>query len=363
MKSAVLLFVHFLVLIAKALRPGGIKALIAENLLLKHQLTVLSRARQRAPNLKATDRFLFGMLSLVVAQKRLRSMAVIIQPATLLKFHRTLVNRKYQRLFSNKGHKRSGPKGPTRELIAAIVELKQRNPRYGCPRIAYIVSLTFGIEINKDVVRRILAKHYKPKPGSTQGPSWLSLLGHSKDSLWSIDLFRCESLALKSHWVLVVMDQYSRRIIGFGIHPGDVDSIAVCRMFNRAISGSDAPGHLSSDNDSLFRFHRWQASLRILDIMEIKSVPYAPLSHPFIERVIGTIRREYLDHVPFWNSPDLERKLGEFKDYYNNHRTHAALSGLPPAKFGQQANHVFANINDYSWHQHCHGMFQTPITI
>ena len=118
MKSAVLLFVHFLVLIAKALRPGGIKALIAENLILKHQLTVLSRTRQKAPNLKATDRIVFGMLSLVVARKRLRSAAVIIKPSTLLKFHRALVKRKYRRLFSNTDRRRPGPKGPSRELIA-----------------------------------------------------------------------------------------------------------------------------------------------------------------------------------------------------------------------------------------------------
>ena len=85
-------------------------------------------------------------------------MAIIIKPATLLKFHRALVKRKYRRLFSNKNHKRPGPKGPSGELIAAIVELKQRNPRYGCPRIAYIITLTFSIEINKDIVRRILAK-------------------------------------------------------------------------------------------------------------------------------------------------------------------------------------------------------------
>jgi putative transposase len=86
----------------------------------------------------------------------------------------------------------------SRELIAAIVELEQHNPRYGCPRTAEIISLNFGFEINKDVVRRVLAKHYKPKPGNTQGPSWLWQFGHSKDSLWSIDLFRCESLTLKS---------------------------------------------------------------------------------------------------------------------------------------------------------------------
>ena len=207
----------------------------------------------------------------------------------------------------------------------------------------------------------MLAKHHKPRPGDQQGTSWLSLLGHSKDSLWSVDLFRCESLTIKSYWVLVVMDQWSRQIIGFGIHQGPVDGIAVCRRFNDVISGTDPPCYVSSDNDPLFRFYRWKANLRILEVMEINSIPYVPMSHPFIERVIGTIRREYLDHVPFWNSLDLERKLGEFKDYYNHYRTHVALSGLPPAKFGQQTNQAYVNINDYGWRQHCRRLFHTPI--
>jgi putative transposase len=209
-------------------------------------------------------------------------------------------------------------------------------------------------------VRRILAKSYRHKPGNTRGPSWLSLLGHSKDSLWSADLFRCESLTLQSHWVLVVMDQWSRCIIGFGIHRGDVNGITVCRMFNQAMSGADPPRLLSTDNDPLFKFHRWQANLRILDVKEIKSVPYVPMSHPFIERVIGTIRREYLDHAPFWNSLDLARKLDDFKDYYNRHRTHAALSGQSPATFGRRVKQTSTNINDYCWQSHCRGLFQTP---
>ena len=91
-----------------------------------------------------------------------RSLAIVIKPATLLKFHRDLVKRKYSRLFSNKGDKRPGPKGPSQDLINAVVELKLRNPRFGCPRIAYTVTLTFGVEVNKDVVRRILAKNYQP---------------------------------------------------------------------------------------------------------------------------------------------------------------------------------------------------------
>ena len=109
------------------------------------------------------------------------------------------------------------------------------------------------------------------------------------------------------------MDQFTRRIIGFDVHAGDVDSVALCCMFNKAISGMGVPKHLSSDNDPLFQYHRWEANLRILDVEEIKSIPYTPLSHPFVERLIGTIRREYLDHIFFWNAPDLERKLVDFR--------------------------------------------------
>ena len=265
------------------------------------------------------------------------------------------MKRKYSRLFSNKGNKRPGPKGPAQELIRAVVEIKRRSPRFGCPRIAYTVSLTFGVEIDKDVVRRILAKHHKPKPGDTPGPSWLSFFGHSKDSLWSIDFFRCESLTLQSYSVLVVMDQWSRRITGFGIHKGDVDHITACRMFDHAISGADPPGNLSTDNDPLFKSHRLQANLRILEVNEIKSIPYAPMSHPFIERVIGTIRREYLDDVPFWNSLDLARKLDQFQDYYNNHRTHDAHSGQSPTTFTQTREQPHVDITDFGWQQHCYG--------
>jgi putative transposase len=96
--------------------------------------------------------------------------AVAIRPATLLRFHRALVRRKYRRLFSGKPRCRPGPKGPSQELIAVILEMKRRNPRLGCPRIASQGSHAFGVEIDKDVVRRILAKHYRPKPGG-EGPS------------------------------------------------------------------------------------------------------------------------------------------------------------------------------------------------
>ena len=82
-------------------------------------------------------------------------------------------------------------------------------------------------------------------------------------------------------------------------------------MFNVAIiHGQGTPRYLSTDHDPLFEAHRWTANLRVLELDEIKTVPYVPLSHPFVERLIGTIRREFLDHVLFWNGSDLERRGG-----------------------------------------------------
>jgi hypothetical protein len=132
------------------------------------------------------------------------------------KFHKVLKKRKYRLLFSPRRGHSPGPKGPTREIIETVVEMKRRNPTWGCPRIAEQIELAFGIELDKDVVRRILTNHYRPGfEGS--GPSWLTFLGHMKDSLWSCDLFRCQSATLTTHWVLVLMDQYTRRIVGFGV--------------------------------------------------------------------------------------------------------------------------------------------------
>jgi transposase InsO family protein len=70
-----------------------------------------------------------------------------------------------------------------------------------------------------------------------------------KDSLWNVDLFRCDSILLESHWVLVVMDQFTRRLIGFAVYAGDVNGVILCRMFNQVISGITPPTYLSSDND------------------------------------------------------------------------------------------------------------------
>jgi putative transposase len=241
------------------------------------------------------------------------------------------------------------------------VETKRRNPKFNCVRIAQQIVHAFGIEIDKDVVRRVLAKHYRPDDSGTNGPLWLTFIGHVKDSLWSVDLFRCESLLLRSHWIMIVMDVFTRRIIGFGVEPAYIDGVSVCRMFNHAIAGQPPPKHLSTDHDPLFRFHRWLANLRVLQIEEVKSVPYAPVSHPFVERLIGTVRREYLDRVFFWNVADLMRKLEAFRDYYNASRVHRSLDGATPAQRTGAKPPAPAALDQYAWQQHCRGLFQTPI--
>jgi hypothetical protein len=124
-----ILAVHLLAIIAKLLRPGGVRAVVAESLLLKHQLVIGSRARRRAPNLNSFDRFVLGLGSLFVPASRIPRLAVILKPRTLLRFHEALKKRKYRWLFSSGGHRRPGPKGPSKELIDTIVEFKRRNPR------------------------------------------------------------------------------------------------------------------------------------------------------------------------------------------------------------------------------------------
>src|SRR3984893_293857 len=147
---------------------------------------------------------------------------------------------------------------------------------------------------------------------------------------------------------------------GLGVQRGAVDRMGLCRMFNRATRGHTPPTYLSSDHDRLYQFHQWQANLSILGVEEIKTVPYAPLSHPFFERINGSIRRECLDHTLFWTAADLEMKLLEFQSYYNGHRAHAGLEGRTPEP-SPTAGGARASVGSYRWQPHCRGLYQTPM--
>jgi putative transposase len=102
-----------------------------------------------------------------------------------------------------------------------------------------------------------------------------------KDSLWSCDLFRCESATLRTHSRRD--GPITRRMVSFGVQGAIVDGSVRCRMLNLAIRGPTTPRYLTTDNDPWYRFHPWQANLRVLEVREIKTVPDVRLSHPFVE--------------------------------------------------------------------------------
>jgi hypothetical protein len=180
MRDFAILFVHLIVTLARLARPGGLRSVVAESVLVRHQLLILSRGRKRAPHLRTTDRIIAGLCTVFMRPTRILRSAIGLRPCTLLHLHKLLKKRKYRVLFSRPCGRRPGPKGPNQELIEAVVAMKRRNPRWGCPRIAQQISLAFGVEIDKDVVRRILTAHYRPESDSA-GPSWLTFIGHTKD--------------------------------------------------------------------------------------------------------------------------------------------------------------------------------------
>ncbi|MBC7397710.1 MAG: transposase [Bdellovibrionales bacterium] len=175
-----------------------------------------------------------------------------------------------------------------------------------------------------------------------------------------MDLFRCESILLRTHYVMIVMDHFTREIIGTAVMACCPNGTAVCRAFATVATRSGrVPNFLSTDNDPLFRFHQWRCNLSILEIEEIKTVPECPWSHPYVERAIGTVRRECLDQQLFWNAHDLHNKLGEFNCYYNEARVHSSIKATPKTEESQIRKIVMRN---YTWKSYCPGLYSVPIS-
>jgi hypothetical protein len=146
----IILIVHLITTVLRVAQPGGVRAVVAESVLAKHQLLILNSSRRRASNLRILDRLIAGFCSLWITSNRVRPVAIAFKPSTLLNFHRAMVQRKYRLLFSPKQTTKPGTKGPTADLIRAVVEMKQRNTSWGCPQIAEQINLAFGTSINKD---------------------------------------------------------------------------------------------------------------------------------------------------------------------------------------------------------------------
>jgi len=164
------------VTVARLARPGGLRSVVAESALLRHQLLVLNRGRKRAPNLRAADRIIAGLCTLFMRPARVLRSAIVLKPSTLLHLHSVLRKRKYRMLFRSYTGIVLARKERRESSSTPSLPMKRRNPNWGCSRIAQQIALAFGIKIDKDVVRRILSVHYRPESDSG-GPSWLTLLG------------------------------------------------------------------------------------------------------------------------------------------------------------------------------------------
>jgi hypothetical protein len=135
-RDLAVLFLHLIATLARLAGPGGARAVVAESILVKQQLLILNRSRKRAPSLRLSDRIVAAVCALLIRPGRLIRSAIVLKPSTLLSLHRALKKRKYRLLFSSTVRRKPGPKGPSQEVIAAVVDMKRRNPTWGCPRIA-----------------------------------------------------------------------------------------------------------------------------------------------------------------------------------------------------------------------------------
>jgi hypothetical protein len=173
MRDLLVLLLHFVATVARLGGPGGARSVVAESVLLKHQLLILNRAQRHAPNLYLADRIIAGVCTLLMRPKAADPFRDRPQTLDALAPPPSAQAAKISPAVLINSVEETGPEGTSPEVIAAVVEMKQRNPTWGCPRIAQQIALAFGISLNKDVVRRILAARCQPPPAAG-GPSWLT---------------------------------------------------------------------------------------------------------------------------------------------------------------------------------------------
>ena len=350
MKTLALLVIHVLTTLAKRAGPGGAKAIIAESVLLKLQQLIARRSAGITPRLTTSDRFLSGFLTLFMCPGRIRKAAVVLKPATLTKFRRALVCRNYHRLFSSREKAKPGPKGPSDALVRVIVEFKQRNARFGCPRIAQQINKAFGINIDKDVVRRVLAKHYRPEPYDGR-PSWLTFLRHTRDSLSSIPLFRREFVLLRIHSILLAIGQFTRTIIGCGITGRIFNQTVVCSRFDTAIPVIDSSRSFRSIHDQPFSHHRCRKKL--LGVSRTRTVTILPRSPPVAERRIRTKRRKHHDYRSNYSAIHLEAKHGALNNSYHLFLIPSSLDEKRSTRISMATAISHAESENYAQKSYC----------
>lgn len=291
-------------------------ALVLENLALRHQLAVLLRSARR-PRLQQSDRMFWAWLSRIWSGWR--SSLFIVKPETVIRWHNQGF-KLYWRWLSRP--RRTGrPKIPL-ELRELIRQMSCDNPTWGVPRIQDELAL-LGIHVAESTIRKYRI-HGKKPPSQT----WRSFLKNHVKDIAAIDFFTVHTISFRVLYCLIVLRHDRRRLVHFNVtaHP---TAAWTAQQIIEAFPVDEAPKHLLRDRDGIYG-KCFQQRLKHMGIKDVVIAPRSPWQNPFAERVIGSIRRECLDHVILLSEAHLIRILTEYIDYYHTARPHQSLDHNAP---------------------------------
>jgi putative transposase len=286
-------------------------ALIAENLVLRQQLSVFRRLVKR-PRLSWTDRLFWICLARYWA--RWRQMLYLVTPDTVVRWHRE----GFRYRWRWKSRRRVGRPTIAPEIRALIRRMSSANQLLGAPRI-HGELLKLGIEVSQATVSKYMVRS-RPPPSQT----WRTFLkNHAKD-LVAIDFFTVPMATFRILYVPLVFSHNRRHIVHLNVteHP---TSQWTAQQIVEAFPFDSAPRYLLRDRDQIYGVD-YQCRVRSLNIAEVLTAPHSPWQSPYVERVIGSIRRDCLDHIIVFNALHLKRILRDYLAYYHSCRTQLSLN-------------------------------------
>lgn len=292
-------------------------SLEAEILVLRHQLNVLRRKSPKRPTLNNLDRLIFARLYGMAPN--VRSALAIIKPETVIRWHRAGL-RSYWRWKSKSLGGRPKMSADIRRLIR---DISLANPLWGAPRI-HGELLKLGIDVGQTTVARYMARSRRPP---SQG--WKTFLRNHADGIVSIDLFVVPTISFQLLYGLLILKHGRREIICLSatMHPS---AEWISRQLTEAFGWEEGPCYLVRDRDSVYG-EVFTRRLRAMGIRDRPTAPRSPWQNGYCERLIGSIRRECLDHMLVFGERHLRHLLRTYADYYNRTRTHLSLDKDSPA--------------------------------
>lgn len=292
-------------------------ALHAEILALRHQLLVVQRScRGHRIHLGATDRVLWVWLSRLWTGWR--SALVIVKPETVIAWHR----QGFRLYWRWKSRHREGRPSVSPEVRDLIRRMSLANPRWGAPRI-HGELLKLGVEVSQATVARYMARNRRP-PSQT----WKTFLKNHLSDLVSADFFVVPTVTFRVLFVFVILAHDRRRPVHFAV-TANPTSEWTARQLVEAFPWDSAPRYLLRDRDGSYG-KAFQEATDWMGIREVLTAPQSPWQNPYVERLIGSIRRECLDHVIVVDESSLRRVLNSYFEYYDHTRTHLSLDKDAP---------------------------------